>query len=99
MERKLNRKLKLYMNYRFLGRTGLRVSELCLGAMTFGRENEATEDESRAMMDRFAELGGNFIDTANVYSLGISEEIVGRWLKEKNREEIQGEICAARNRA
>jgi aryl-alcohol dehydrogenase-like predicted oxidoreductase len=45
------------MNYRFLGRTGLRVSELCLGAMTFGRENEATEEESRAMMDRFAELG------------------------------------------
>jgi aryl-alcohol dehydrogenase-like predicted oxidoreductase len=77
----------IYMNYRFLGRTGLRVSELCLGAMTFGRENEATEEESRAMMDRFAELGGNFIDTANVYSFGISEEIVGRWLKEKNRED------------
>ena len=75
------------MNYRFLGSTGLRVSELCLGAMTFGRENEATEEESRAMMDRFAEVGGNFIDTANVYSLGISEEIVGRWLKEKNRED------------
>lgn len=75
------------MNYRFLGRTGLRVSELCLGAMTFGRENEATEEESRAIMDRFAELGGNFIDTANVYSLGGSEEIVGRWLKDKNRED------------
>jgi aryl-alcohol dehydrogenase-like predicted oxidoreductase len=75
------------MNYRFLGRTGLRVSELCLGTMTFGRENEATEEESRAMMDRFAEVGGNFIDTANVYSLGVSEEIVGRWLKEKNRED------------
>jgi hypothetical protein len=42
------------MNYRFLGSTGLRVSELCLGAMTFGRENEASEEESRAMMDRFA---------------------------------------------
>jgi aryl-alcohol dehydrogenase-like predicted oxidoreductase len=75
------------MNYRFLGSTGLRVSELCLGAMTFGRENEATEEESAAMMDRFAELGGNFIDTANVYSLGVSEEIVGRWLKGKNRED------------
>ena len=75
------------MNYRFLGSTGLRVSELCLGTMTFGRENEATEEESRAMMDRFAEVGGNFIDTANVYSLGVSEEIVGRWLKEKNRED------------
>jgi aryl-alcohol dehydrogenase-like predicted oxidoreductase len=75
------------MNYRFLGSTGLRVSELCLGTMTFGRENEATEEESRAMMDRFAEVGGNFIDTANVYSLGVSEEIVGRWLKGKNRED------------
>ena len=75
------------MNYRFLGNTGLRVSELCLGTMTFGRENEATEEESRAMMNRFAEVCGNFIDTANVYSLGVSEEIVGRWLKEKNRED------------
>ena len=75
------------MNYRFLGSTGLRVSELCLGTMTFGRENEATEEESRAMMDRFAEMCGNFIDTANVYSLGISEEIVGRWLRERNRED------------
>jgi aryl-alcohol dehydrogenase-like predicted oxidoreductase len=75
------------MNYRFLGSTGLRVSELCLGAMTFGRENEATEEESGAMMDRFAEVGGNFIDTANVYSLGVSEEIVGRWLEGKNRED------------
>ena len=63
------------MNYRFLGSTGLRVSELCLGTMTFGRENEATEEESRAMMDRFAEVGGNFIDTANVYSLGGSEAL------------------------
>jgi aryl-alcohol dehydrogenase-like predicted oxidoreductase len=75
------------VNYRFLGNNGLRVSELCLGAMTFGREIEATEEESPAVMDRFAEAGGNFIDTANVYSLGISEEIVGRWLKEKNRED------------
>jgi aryl-alcohol dehydrogenase-like predicted oxidoreductase len=75
------------MNYRFLGSTGLRVSELCLGTMTFGRENEATEEESGAMMDRFAGVGGNFIDTANVYSLGVSEEIVGRWLKGKNRED------------
>ena len=75
------------MNYRFLGRTGLRVSQLCLGAMTFGRENEATEEETRAIMDRFAEAGGNFIDTANIYSLGGSEEIVGRWLQEKNRED------------
>ena len=69
------------MNYRYLGKTGLKVSELCLGAMTFGRENEATEEESFQMMDHFVAAGGNFIDTANVYSAGISEEIVGRWLK------------------
>jgi aryl-alcohol dehydrogenase-like predicted oxidoreductase len=70
------------MNYRFLGNTGLRVSELCLGAMTFGRETD--EETSRRIMDRFEAAGGNFIDTANVYSRGTSEEIVGRWLKSKN---------------
>lgn len=74
------------MNYRFMGKTGLRVSELCLGAMTFGRE--ATEEVSRRIMDRFVEAGGNFIDTANVYSQGVSEEIVGRWLREKDRDDL-----------
>ncbi len=74
------------MNYRFMGRTGLRVSELCLGAMTFGRET--TEADSHAIMDRFVELGGSFIDTADVYSRGISEEIVGRWLRQKNRDDL-----------
>ena len=76
------------MNYRYLGKTGLKVSELCLGAMTFGRENEATEEESFQMMGRFVAAGGNFIDTANVYSTGISEEIVGRWLKEQRRDDF-----------
>jgi aryl-alcohol dehydrogenase-like predicted oxidoreductase len=80
--------IKKRMNYRYLGKTGLRVSELCLGAMTFGRQNEATEKESFAMMDRFVSKGGNFIDTANVYGTGISEEIVGRWLKEQNRDDL-----------
>lgn len=74
------------MNYRFLGKTGLKVSELCLGAMTFGRES--TEAESVQMLDRFCAAGGNFIDTANVYSRGISEEIVGRWLRDKRREDL-----------
>lgn len=74
------------MNYRFLGATGMKVSELCLGAMTFGRE--ATEEESRKMMDRFVDAGGTFIDTANVYSTGGSEEIVGRWLAGKDRHSI-----------
>ena len=74
------------MEYRFMGKTGLKVSELCLGAMTFGRET--TEENSHAILDRFVALGGNFIDTADVYSRGISEEIVGRWLKTKNRDDI-----------
>ena len=73
------------MNTRYMGKTGLRVSELCLGAMTFGRE--ATEAESVAMMNRFGEVGGNFIDTADVYSQGLSEEIVGRWLETQKRED------------
>lgn len=76
------------MNYRYLGKTGLQVSDLCLGAMTFGREKEATEAESFQMMDRFLAAGGNFIDTANVYSTGISEEIVGKWLKKQHRDNL-----------
>ncbi|HKI56833.1 MAG TPA: aldo/keto reductase [Trueperaceae bacterium] len=74
------------MEYRYLGNTGMKVSELCLGAMTFGRENEASEEESHRMLDRFVDAGGNFIDTANVYSRGVSEEIVGRWLKGRDRD-------------
>lgn len=74
------------MNYRYLGRTGLRVSELCLGAMTFGRET--SEEDSYPLLDRFVEAGGNFIDTANVYSGGVSEEIVGRWLPHRSRDDF-----------
>lgn len=74
------------MNYRYLGKTGLKVSELCLGAMTFGRES--SEDESRRMLDRFVDAGGNFIDTANVYTRGVSEEIVGRWLPGRRRDDL-----------
>ncbi len=74
------------MNYRYLGRTGLKVSELCLGAMTFGREHEASEAESHDMLGRFTEAGGNFIDTADVYSRGVSEEILGRWLEKQERD-------------
>ena len=74
------------MNYRNMGKTGLQVSELCLGAMTFGRES--SEAVSVQMLNRFVEVGGNFIDTANAYSWGISEEILGRWLKGKQRDEF-----------
>ena len=68
------------MEYRKLGRTGLMVSELCLGTMTFG--NEADEQTSKSVTDRFVEAGGNFLDTANVYSKGISEEITGRVIRD-----------------
>ena len=74
------------MEYRYLGRTGLKVSELCLGAMTFGRES--IESESHQMLDYFKTMGGNFIDTADVYSKGLSETILGRWLKGQNREDF-----------
>jgi aryl-alcohol dehydrogenase-like predicted oxidoreductase len=74
------------MDYRYLGKTGLKVSELCMGAMTFGRET--SEEISHQMLDRFVEAGGNFIDTADVYSRGISEEIIGRWLKGKRRDDF-----------
>jgi predicted aldo/keto reductase-like oxidoreductase len=67
------------MEYRRLGNTGLMVSELCLGCMTFGRE--AGEEAAREIVGRFLDAGGNFVDTADVYSEGISEEITGRALE------------------
>jgi aryl-alcohol dehydrogenase-like predicted oxidoreductase len=74
------------MEYRFLGRTGMLVSELCLGAMTFGRET--TEELSHSMLDGFVDVGGNFVDTADVYSTGTSEKIVGRWLRDQVRDDL-----------
>ena len=67
------------MEYRRLGETGLMVSELCLGCMTFGRE--ADEEDSKKLVARFLEAGGNFVDTADVYTKGVSEEITGRAIK------------------
>ncbi len=82
------------MNYRRLGRTGLKVSELCLGTMQWGWT--ANEDRAFEVMDAFVEQGGNFIDTADIYSRwvegnpgGVSEEIIGRWMKARgNRAQI-----------
>ena len=67
------------MNYRLFGRSGLRVSELALGTMTFGTDWGwgADRDECRKIFDRYAEAGGNFLDTANNYTGGTSERIVG----------------------
>jgi aryl-alcohol dehydrogenase-like predicted oxidoreductase len=65
--------------YITLGRSGLRVSPFCLGAMTFGEDLGwgSSVEESQRILDRFADLGGNFIDTANVYTRGHSEKIIG----------------------
>lgn len=75
-------------DYVTLGRSGLRVSPMCLGAMTFGAGAEwgIENEESHALLDLYADCGGNFIDTANIYGAGHSEEIVGAWLtKEAGR--------------
>ncbi|MGI5129880.1 aldo/keto reductase [Pseudonocardia sp. CA-107938] len=68
-------------HYRTLGRSGLRVSPLCMGAMGWGStERGSDEDEAFRIMDRFVELGGNFLDTSNAYVEGESERVVGRYL-------------------
>ena len=82
------------MHLRPLGRTGLQVSNLCLGTMQFGWTTD--ERASFAVMDAFVEAGGNFFDTADVYSRwapgnpgGVSEQIIGRWLKDRgNRDRL-----------
>lgn len=69
--------------YRLLGRSGLKVSPLCLGTMTFGKEwgFGADKPESRKVLDMYAERGGNFLDTANMYTNGTSETFLGEFLK------------------
>jgi aryl-alcohol dehydrogenase-like predicted oxidoreductase len=74
------------MQYRFLGKTGLRVSEFCLGAMYFGKETD--EADSHQFLNTFVEAGGNFIDTADLYGMGSSEEVLGRWLKMQKRRDL-----------
>ena len=71
------------MRYRLLGKSGLRVSEVALGTMTFGTAADWSrpEKECRPVFDAFAAAGGNFIDTANMYTGGESESIVGRLVK------------------
>ncbi|MDP9987545.1 MULTISPECIES: aldo/keto reductase [Arthrobacter] len=69
------------MQYRTLGNSGTIVTSYALGTMTFGAE--ATEETSHAILDSYFEAGGNFIDTADVYSAGVSEEIIGRWLAKR----------------
>jgi aryl-alcohol dehydrogenase-like predicted oxidoreductase len=70
------------MRYKLLGRSGLRVSELALGAMTFGEDWGwgAHKEESKRVFDAYAEAGGNFIDTANIYTNGTSEILTGEFI-------------------
>jgi aryl-alcohol dehydrogenase-like predicted oxidoreductase len=71
------------MNYRLLGKSGLRVSEFALGTMTFGDDWGwgAAKDEARKVYNAFREAGGNFIDTANIYTNGTSESFLGEFVK------------------
>src|SRR5271169_5613843 len=72
------------MRYRLLGNSGLRVSEAALGAMTFGEDWGwgSSKDEARKVYDAFREAGGNFIDTANIYTNGTSESFLGEFMKD-----------------
>ena len=82
------------MEYRQLGSTGTRVSELCFGTWRFGRKTggvlETDEQEAHELLDTFADHGGNFIDSANVYGdpNGTSESYIGSWLEDRDREKF-----------
>ena len=84
------------MDYRTLGNSGCSVSNLCLGTMTFGAE--ADETVSHAQLDAFAEAGGNFIDTADVYADGRSEQIIGRWFASRPAEVTEPMVLATKGR-
>lgn len=77
------------MKYRYLGRSGLLVSRICLGTMTFGnKEWGCDQDAATSIVDAFIDAGGTFIDTADLYSAGVSEEMLGRSLEGRPRDEL-----------
>ncbi|KAL3848527.1 hypothetical protein ACJMK2_019378 [Sinanodonta woodiana] len=94
------------VGYNYLGASGLKVSNICLGTMTFGTckgsfpvfecNTQLDEKQSHEVLDKYVQLGGNFVDTANVYSKGKSEEIIGSWLQKQERDRI---IIATKCRA
>ncbi|HBW17917.1 MAG: aldo/keto reductase [Streptosporangiaceae bacterium] len=84
------------MDYRTLGHSGCAVSSLCLGSMTFGTETD--EHEAHRQLDRFAEAGGTLIDTADVYSAGMSEEIIGRWFASRPAAVTEPMVLATKGR-
>ncbi len=84
------------MEYRTLGHSGCAVSHLCLGTMTFGAETD--EKGSHAQLDRFVEAGGTLVDTADVYSAGVSEEIVGAWFADRPADVTDRVVLATKGR-
>jgi aryl-alcohol dehydrogenase-like predicted oxidoreductase len=84
------------MEYRTLGSSGCAVSSLCLGTMTFGAETD--EPGSQQQLDRFIEAGGNFVDTADVYAGGRSEEIIGRWFADRPADVTEPVVLATKGR-
>jgi aryl-alcohol dehydrogenase-like predicted oxidoreductase len=84
------------MDYRRLGRSGTSVSTLCLGTMTFGDETD--EGAAHEQLDVFVEAGGTLVDTADVYSAGASEQIVGRWLAARPADVRDGVVLATKGR-
>jgi aryl-alcohol dehydrogenase-like predicted oxidoreductase len=87
------------MEHRRLGRSGLKVSAMCLGTMTFGESTTfmkgvtSSDSEARAVLDRALERGIDFVDTANIYSEGKSEELLGQWLGAKRKNIILATKC------
>jgi aryl-alcohol dehydrogenase-like predicted oxidoreductase len=84
------------MDYRTLGGSGCAVSSLCLGTMTFGAETD--EPGAHQQLDRFIEAGGTMVDTADVYSGGRSEEIIGRWFASRPSDVTEPVVLATKGR-
>jgi len=77
------------VQYRYLGRSGLLVSRVCLGTMTFGMKDWGCDQkEANGIVSAFVEVGGNFIDTADMYSTGVSEEMLGKAIKDHDRDDL-----------
>jgi aryl-alcohol dehydrogenase (NADP+) len=84
------------MDYRTLGRSGCAVSSMCLGTMTFG--TETGEAAAHQQLDQFIDAGGTLVDTADVYSGGISEEIIGRWFASRPAQVTERVVLATKGR-
>jgi aryl-alcohol dehydrogenase-like predicted oxidoreductase len=84
------------MEYRTLGASGCAVSSLCLGTMTFGTETD--EAGAHEQLDEFLQAGGTFVDTADVYSHGVSEEIIGRWFASRPADVTEPVVLATKGR-